>query len=367
MKKIPWWDPQIGPHELGLVKEVLESGYINEGDVADRFEKEVARLLGVKHAVATTSGTAAIFLGLAGMGVGHGDEVLVPDFTFIATANAVKLAGGTPVMVDIDPKTLCVSVAALERAITKNTKAIAPVHVTGHGADMEAIVALAKKHGLAVVEDAAEAFFSKHAGKHLGTWGDAGAFSFSPNKTITSGQGGMVVTNDDALVVRLRQLKDQGRPVRGTGGDDLHPALGFNFKLTNLQAAVGLAQLRYLEERASRQRRIHQLYAEGLRGVAGLEILPFDIAGGALPLWTDALCDRRDALESFLREHGAGSRKFWHPIHTQAPYKASDDLFPHTVAASKRALWLPSAYTLTDDDVRTVIGLIKKFYEEKRS
>lgn len=362
MKQIPWWSPQIGTHELGLVREVLESGYINEGDVTERFEARIAELVGAKYAVATTSGTAAIFLALAAAGIGHGDEVIVPDVTFIATANAVTMTGATPVLVDVDPKTLNISLSAFEKAITKKTRAVVPVHVTGRGADMAGVCAIAKKHGLVVVEDAAEALRSKHAGRWLGTWGDAGCFSFSPNKTITSGQGGMVVTDDEKLAGRMRELKDQGRPKRGTGGDDLHPSIGYNFKLTNLQSAVALGQMHYLEERLSRQRRIHELYVEGLRGVSGIEVIPFDTAGGATPQWTDALCDRRDGLEAHLRGLGMGCRKFWFPLHTQAPYRLADDAFPNAIAATSRALWLPSAFQLADDDVRTVVGAIRDFY-----
>jgi perosamine synthetase len=363
MRKIPWWSPEIGPNELGLVKEVLESGYINEGDVVARFEKRIAELVGARHAVATTSGTSAIFLALAGLGIGHGDEVIVPDVTFIATANAVVLAGAKPVLVDVEPKTLGIDPAALERAITSRTKAVVPVHVTGRGADMKRVVEIARRKNLVVVEDAAEALRSKHEGRWLGTWGNAGCFSFSPNKTITSGQGGMIVTDDDKLAQRLRELKDQGRPVRGTGGDDAHPTLGFNFKLTNLQAAVAMGQLGYLEDRLARQRAIYQRYVAGLRGVRGIEVLGFDIEGGATPQWTDALCDRRDALDAYLAANGASCRRFWHPIHTQPPYRAADDAFPNAIAACSRALWLPSAFQLSDDDVDTVVRLIKSFYE----
>lgn len=362
MKKIPWWSPEIGPHELGLVKEVLESGYINEGEVVERLERAIAELVGARHAVATTSGTIAIFLALAGLGVGHGDEVIVPDVTFIATANAVTLTGATPILVDVDPHTLNLDVAAFERAIGPKTKAVVPVHVTGRGADMERIVAVAKARGLVVVEDAAEALRSKHAGRWLGTWANAGCFSFSPNKTITSGQGGMIVTDDDRLAARLRELKDQGRPVRGTGGDDLHPSLGFNFKLTNLQAAVAMGQLRYLEDRLTRQKRIHALYVEGLRDVAGIDVIPFDLPGGACPQWTDVLCERRDALCEHLVSRGMGCRRFWFPLHTQAPYKQADDAFPNATLATKRAMWLPSAFQLTDDDVRAVVSEVRAFY-----
>jgi perosamine synthetase len=367
MKTIPWWSPQIGPRELELVKEVLESGYVNEGEVTERFERQIADLLGARHAVAATSGTSALFLALTGLGIAAGDEVIVPDVTFIATANAVRLCGATPVLVDVDPRTLNIDVGATERAITSRTKGVIPVHVTGRGADMKSVCALAKTYGLVVVEDAAEALRSKHAGRWLGTWGDAGCFSFSPAKTITAGQGGMVVTDDDALAGRIRALKDQGRPTRGTGGDDLHPTLGFNFKFTNLQAAVALGQLHYLEQRVARQRAIHAAYVSELEGVKGIDVIRFDLEGGACPQWTDALCDRRDQLELFLRARGAMCRKLWHPVHTQAPYREPDDRFPNAVAQCPRALWLPSAFTLTDEDVATVSRHIRSFYEGSMS
>jgi perosamine synthetase len=227
---------------------------------------------------------------------------------------------------------------------------------------MRRILDVARGAGLAVVEDAAEALCSRHEGRALGTWGVAGCFSFSPNKTITSGQGGMIVTDDAALALRLRALRDQGRTSQGTGGDDHHPMLGFNFKLTNVHAAIALAQLEKLDARLTRQKRIYAAYVEGLRGVGGIEVLPFDLAAGACPQWTDVLCDRRDELEAHLRARGAACRKLWLPIHTQPPYARPDDEFPNAVAACARAMWLPSAFTLSDDDVAYVVAAIRAFY-----
>jgi perosamine synthetase len=359
--RIPWWLPQMGGGEYERVKQVLDSNYINEGDQAEQFEKEIAARLGVRHVVAVTSGTAAIYLALAGMGVGVGDEVLVPDMTFIATANAVTMTGARPVLVDIDPRTLNMDPAAMAKAITSRTKAVVPVHVSGRGADMASILQIAREHGLAVVEDAAEGFCSKAQGRYLGAFGVAGCLSFSPNKTITTGQGGVILTDDDVLHGRLRELKDQGRPVRGTGGDDTHFSVGYNFKFTNLQAAVGLAQLQHLEGRLERMRRIYSIYAERLAGASGVFLPGFDIEGGEQPQWTDAIVDRRDELDRFLAARNAHCRRFWHPIHTQSPYRQPDDLFPNTMSVAPRALWLPSAFTLTDDDVATVCRHIQEF------
>ena len=359
--KIPWWVPEIGRTEYDLVKAVLDSNYINDGDVTEQFERRIAGLLGAKYAVAVTSGTAAIALALAGLGVRPGDEVIVPDVTFIATANAVRLSGATPVLVDIDPQTLNMDPAAVHRAVSPRTKAIVPVHVSGRAAPMEALLALASRYGLFLVEDAAEGFMSRHMGRCLGTIGHAGCLSLSPNKTITTGQGGIVLTDDENLNVRLRELKDQGRPVRGTGGDDAHNSIGYNFKFTNLQAAVGLGQLLLLESRMARMKRIYALYSAELRGLEGFRLLGFDIENGELPQWTDAVVDRRDELDRFLLLGNVHCRRFWFPIHTQRPYRQPDEAFPHSTTVCPHAMWLPSAFNLSDADVYTVCGLIREF------
>jgi perosamine synthetase len=362
--RIPWWSPQIGPREYELVRQVLDSNYINEGEVTERFEKRIADLLGTKHAVAVTSGTAAITLALFGLGIGPGDEVVVPDMTFIATANAVTLAGAKPVLVDVDPATLSIDPTRFEQAIGPRTKAVVPVHVSGRAADMSAVGTIAAKHGLHVVEDAAEALMSRHHGHWLGTFGKAGCFSFSPNKTITTGQGGVVVTDDDSLEVRLRELKDQGRPIRGTGGDDVHKSVGFNFKLTNVQAAIGLAQLDYLEHRLSRLKAIYKIYSRRLRGVGDLRLFDVDVDNGESPQWVDALTCRRDDLARHLTAQGMGVRKFWYPIHTQAPYRGDDKDFPNSTRLAREAIWLPSAFTITDDDVAAVCDSVRAFFGE---
>jgi len=212
-----------------------------------------------------------------------------------------------------------------------------------------------------VVEDAAEAFISRIDGRALGTVGVAGCLSFSPNKSITTGQGGIVLTDDDGLAGRLRALKDQGRPVKGTGGDDVHPTVGFNFKFTNLQAAIGLAQLRALDARLERQRRIYSIYAKALAGVPGIRLPGFDIARGETPLWTDAVVDRRDDLDRWLSDRAMGCRRFWFPLHTQAPYRRDDAEFPVATRVAPKALWLPSAFTITDDDVAAVCESIVSF------
>jgi len=351
----------VGGEETRVLA-VLRSNYLNDGDVTREFETRIAAMCGAAHAGATTSGTTAIFLALAAEGIGHGDEVILPDATFIATANAVRLTGATPVLVDVDRETLNIDPKRVKSAITLRTKAIVPVHVSGRSADMAAISAIARTHGLVVVEDAAEALLSRVSGRSLGTIGTAGCLSFSPNKSITTGQGGMVLTNDAALAARLRALKDQGRPTRGTGGNDLHPTLGFNFKLTNVQAAIGLAQTEALESRAARLKRVYRLYRDGLDDVAQVRVLPFNVDGGESPQWIDAIVERRDALVGHLLALNIHCRPFWFPVHTQAPYLRSDAAFPESSRWMPRAVWLPSALSLSDDDVQIVCQQIRDFY-----
>jgi len=362
-KSIPWWSPQITGKEYQLIKEVLDSNFLNDGDVTTRFEQEIAKRVGVKHAIAVTSGTSAIFLALAGVGIGPGDEVIVPDVTFIATANAVTLTGARPVLVDIDPLSLNISPTAVLSAITPHTKAIVPVHVSGRAVDMVALLQIAKSHALEVIEDAAEAFMSATHGKFMGTMATAGCLSFSPNKTISTGQGGMILTDDDALYVRLRELKDQGRPVRGTGGDDIHRSIGYNFKLTNLQAAVGLAQLTALDGRLERQKRIYDIYARELANLPGIRFPGFNLAGGEIPQWTDAIVERRDDFDHYLLVKGIHCRRFWHSLHTQIPYLQSDDIFQNSTQLMPKAIWLPSAFTLTDEDVYMICRSIRNFFQ----
>jgi perosamine synthetase len=362
-KQIPWWRPETGHEERELVLRVLDSNYLNDGDVTSEFERRMAAAVGARYAVAVTSGTAAIFLSLAAVGVHHGDEVVVPDVTFIATANAATLAGATPVLVDVDPETLTMDPGAFANAITPRTRAVVPVHVSGRASAMDRIVDIANARGIVVVEDAAEALGSRHRGRCLGTFGRAGCFSFSPNKTITTGQGGLIVTDDEAMLLRLRELKDQGRPVRGTGGNDIHASIGFNFKLTNLQAAVGLAQLARLEARLGRLAGIYREYRRGLAGIDQVRLLPFDIGHGEAPQWIDMLAEDRDRLVEHLARADIQSRPFWFPLHTQAPYRRPDGGFPNAMRVAPRAVWLPSALSLSDDDVRTVCQRIRQFYK----
>ncbi|MBI4698729.1 MAG: DegT/DnrJ/EryC1/StrS family aminotransferase [Nitrospirae bacterium] len=365
--KIRWWVPQIGDQEGKYIKQVLDKSFPNEGELAALFEQKISGLLHCKHAVTVTSGTSALFLSLKALGVRASDEVIVPDVTFIATANAVEMCGAIPVLVDVDPRTLTMDPEAFKRAITDKTKAVIVVHVSGRATDMESIISIAENQNIAVIEDAAEAFMSKHKEKYLGTFGDAGCFSFSAHKTITTGQGGVVVTNSGDTHIRLLELKDHGRRVRGTGGDDVHNVVGYNFKFTDLQAAVGLGQLEYLNSRLERMKKTYCMYADILKNTVGISLFDFDINGGEIPQWTDAIVEDRDGLDQYLSSRNIDCRRYWHPVHTQKPYIQSDHNFPNSTRLSPMALWLPSAFTLSDADIQRVSGHMLEFMKKRRT
>jgi perosamine synthetase len=356
---IPWFAPEVDEREKKLVLEVIDSNYLNDGDVTRLFETKVAELIGVKHCVAVTSGTVAITLALMGLGVGPGDEVIVPDFTFIATANAVRLAGAKVKLVDIEPQRLTIDVEKLRTAIGTRTRAVVPVDVNGRGADYGSLEPLVKERGLFLISDSAEGLGSKWNGRCLGTFGDAGCFSFSANKTVTAGQGGMIATNNTDLYHRLRELKDQGRRFQGTGGNDLHPVMGFNFKFTNLQAAVGLAQMEKLPDRLTKARQRDGWYRELLKDCLGITIPPSE-NGEEITQWADILVQDREKIESALEASNIGYRAFWYPLHTNAPYAVDDAAFENSITVSKKGLWLPSYFGLTREQTEYTADVIRR-------
>jgi len=357
---IPWFAPEIGQRDRDLVLEVLGSNYVNDGNVTREFESRIAEWIGVKYCVAVTSGTAALALALMGFGIGPGDEVIVPDLTFIATANAVRLAGADVKLVDVEPTRFTLNIDKTKEAIGPRTRAIIPVDVNGRGADYSALEHLSRQLGLRLISDAAEGLGSQWRGQFLGSFGDAGCFSFSANKTITTGQGGMVATNNIALYHRLLELKDQGRRTQGTGGNDLHPVIGFNFKLTNLQAAVGLAQLQKLQERLENSSKRDALYRSLFGSCNDIVLPPVDTDHGEVLQWTDILIGKKDEMEVALKEYGIGCRAFWHPLHTQKPYALSQGDFSNSTSIAAQGLWLPSSFDLSQQQIEYTSDSIKK-------
>jgi perosamine synthetase len=356
-KTVEQMAPWTGEEEKRAVAEYLDSGgWLTEFRKTAEFEQQIANCTGSRHAVVVSSGTAALFCAVAACGVGPGDEVIVPDFTMIATANAVLLAGARPVFVDVSPEHFCLDVGAAEKAITKRTRAILLVSLNGRSPDMLQAVELARKHGLHLIEDAAQSFGSFHQGKHLGTFGACGIVSFSPLKIITTGQGGAVITDDPQIAARVRQLKDFGR---SRGGADYHESLGYNFKFTDLQAVIGLEQMKKLAWRLRRKKEMFALYRSELEAVPGVRFLDTDLSETA-PWFIDILAENRDALARHLADRGIKTRPFYPPIHSQPAYGLTGH-YPVTEAAAARGLWLPSSTFLTDDDVRHVCETIRSF------
>jgi perosamine synthetase len=358
-REIPWFAPEMTGRELDLLKQVLDSGFVNDGPVTRRFESEIARIAGTRFAVAVTSGTTAISCALMAAGVGPGDEVMVPALTFVATANAVRLIGATPILVDIEPWRFGIDPEAAAVALTSRTRAILTVDVNGRGAAYELIEPICDQHGLALVTDSAEGLGSRYRGRALGSYGRAGCFSFSPNKFVTTGQGGVVTTDDELIYQRLLEIKDQGRPVRGTGGDDMHPSMGFNFKFTDLQAATGLAQLDAIDARIDTARKRDALYQEYLGNLPGVRLGAM-LEEGEVRLWADALFEQRAAVEVALASVRIGFRNFWHPVNVQRPYADQRGPFPIAEHVSRHGLWLPSHFGITEADIEKVSRVIRE-------
>lgn len=321
--------PHLDETAIAAAADVLRSGMLVHGAQGNAFEAELQQWLGVKHAVLVSSGTAALHLALVALDIGSGDAVLVPDFTFPATANVVLLAGATPVLVDVDPHSYCVTPAALEAAIQawrgpQRLRAIMPVHEFGHPVDMAAVCALAQRHGLKIVEDAACAIGAREAGAFMGTLGDIGCFSLHPRKTLTTGEGGILTTNDDGLAQRLRRLRSHGME-RGPAGMAFHEA-GFNYRLTDFQAAIGRTQLPHLAAWIESRRALAAQYREALAPLerAGHLSLPAEHAGHSWQTFMVVLADAIDraAIIRALAERGIEANLGAQCVSAQPPFAA---------------------------------------------
>ncbi|MBS7654463.1 DegT/DnrJ/EryC1/StrS family aminotransferase [Candidatus Bathyarchaeota archaeon] len=356
MRRIRQFEPSFGEEEKKAVIDVIESGWINEGPKAKELETLFSSFVGSKYAVATMNGTIALALALMAVGIGRGDEVIVPDFTFVATANAVKLVGAEPVLVDIKQDDFTMDPDHFLSSITEKTRAVIPVHLNGRPADMKRIREIAEDKGIIVVEDAAQAIGSRTNGKYLGTFSKAGAFSLATTKIITTGQGGIVVTDDPEIHERLRRLKDHGRLDKS----DHHPYIGYNFKLTDLQAAVGIAQFKKLNGRIQRSRELLKLYREELENIKGIT---FPETKPETVLWyVDILTDKPLRLKEYLESRGIETRPFYKPLHEQPCYRR-DGNFENTCKVSSRGLWLPSSTFLSDEDIVYICNHIKGYFK----
>jgi len=366
---IPVAEPDLGPLEEQYVLEAMRSGWVSSiGAFIDRFEKQFAELCGVKHCVALSNGTVALHVALLARGVGPGDEVIVPDLTFVATAAAVFHAGATPVLVDVDPKTFALDVELTKQALTDKTRAIIPVHLYGVPAPMTALRDAVAGRDIFILEDAAEAHGARVDGKRAGGLGDAAAFSFYGNKLLTTGEGGCITTDDAALAKRIRFLKDHAMsPERRY----FHPEVGFNYRMTNLQAALGCAQIERFEGMFARKLAILAEYRDAFRGT--------DIELNATPPGSEPACwlvtallpgewtrERQTAMVSTLRrDHGVDVRPFFVPVHEMPPYaqlrfvKNEGPARSVSEEAAVRGICLPSSNKLTSAEISRVVHAVK--------
>jgi perosamine synthetase len=359
---IPVFAPWLSENVRRYVLDCVDSGWISSlGQYVERFERDFAAFCEARHGVATSNGTTALHLALVTLGIGPGDEVLVPDLTFVSTANVVRYTGATPVLVDVDLRTWGMDPADARRKLTPRTRAIIPVHLYGHPVDMDSLLALAAAHGLEVVEDAAEAHGARHRGRRVGALGKIGAFSFYGNKIITTGEGGMVVTNDPALAERAAFLRDHAMDPRRRY---YHPEVGFNYRMTNIQAAIGCAQLEQADPILPRRKEIAAAYQAGLAGIAGLTPPPAqpwaeNVYWMYSVLVEPAFGADREAVRAGLRERGIDSRPFFVPLHELPPYR-QDAPFPVTTALAAKGINLPSGTGLLPAEIAAVCNALRE-------
>lgn len=365
LKIIPQIEPSLGNEEKREILSVMDSGWYTEAEKTRQFEAMFAKFVECKYACAVTSGAAALYIGLKALGIGKGDEVIVPDLTFVASPNSVEMTGAKPVLIDIERRTLNLDFTKLDGLITKRTKAIMPVDLNGRTTDMKKLMEFAKKNNLFLIEDAAQAIGSKYNNKHVGNISDIACFSFSTPKIVTTGQGGMIITNNKKIFQRCWEIKDFGRRL-GTKTAKIfdHNTIGYNFKFTEFQAAVGIGQMRKLKERIKKKKMIFLRYVEMLSDIKNIEFVDTNLKDETI--WSaDILLKsstQRTKLINFLRKKNIESRIFFPSIHRLRPYKQPDSRFMVSSNISERGLFLPSSTTLTQKQLNFIGKEINRFF-----
>jgi perosamine synthetase len=360
--KIPQMEPWFGEEEAAAVNDYMRSGgWLMEFRKTKEFEQMIAEYTGAKHCIVTNNGTISLTLAAMACGIKAGDEVIIPNYTMIASPNSVYMFGAIPVFVDVERETLCLDIEKTKAAISPKTRAIMLVNANGRApkSGIDAFANLAHENNLVLIEDAAQALGCRYAdGRHMGTVGLIGSFSFSVPKVITTGQGGALVTNDDGVALRLRKLKDFGRIA---GATDVHDSIGYNFKFTDLLACVGIEQMKKLSWRTERKKEILRRYQDKLTGVNTVVFFNQDLEN-TTPWFIDLLCERRGELLAHLRDRGIGTRVMYPPINSQEAYR-QPGFYPVSELVGEKGLWLPSLSQLTDDQIDTVCRSIREFYE----
>jgi perosamine synthetase len=354
MKLIPVAKPEIGKAERKAVDRVMRSGLLAQGPEVTNFEKEFSKFVEDRECVAVNSGTSALHVALLSLGIGKGDEVIVPSFTFAATANSVALTGATPVFVDIDPITFCIDPVEIAKAITPKTKAIQVVHLYGLAAEMPAIMKIAKKYKLLVIEDAAQAHLASIEGKPVGSFGDAAAFSFYPTKNMTSGEGGMIVFKDSSAARTARLYRNQGMEKRYE-----NELVGFNLRMTDIHAAIGRVQLSKLEEKTLRRQENAAYLSENIINSVAVPLTPKGYSH-VFHQYTIKVRGNRDSFASKLTDLGVASGVYYPiPVHELPAFGKKKNL-PNTTAVCEQVLSLPVHPALSKSDLKTIARAVNK-------
>ncbi|MCI6064526.1 DegT/DnrJ/EryC1/StrS aminotransferase family protein [bacterium] len=359
MEFIVQMKPSFDENEIQAMNNYMCSdGWMMEFKKTREFEHMISKYTGAEFCSMMPNGTLSITVALLACGVKAGDEVIIPDYTMVATPNAVEILGAKAVFVDIERETLCMDFEKMKAAITDKTKAVIIVSINGrYPTNIQEMVDFCKKKGIWVVEDAAQSLGSFYNQKHVGRYGDIGSFSFSVPKIITTGQGGALITDRKDLYEKILLIRDFGR---SKAGEDHYLVKGWNFKFTDLQSTLGIEQLKKLGKRVLRKRELGKIYQDNLTGINGVELIKTDLSE-TTPWFYDILCDEREKLIDYLKENGVGSRKFYPALHSEPAY-GYDGEFPVTQEISNRGLWLPSWVDLTNEQVIYICKLIRQFY-----
>ncbi len=360
--QVPWWRTSFGDAEVQELLRAISGEHISQGLVTAKLEAQIAEALEVPYTVVTTSGSVALLLALMALGIGRDDEVIVPNRTWIATAHAVLLLGGKATLVDVRSDIPAMDISQVRRKITPKTKAIIPVHLGGRAVDMEEVDKISKEYGLFVIEDASQALFCKNQHGYLGTLSDAGCFSLSITKLISTGQGGFIVTRSKDTYEKLKLARSHGV---SDVIDVKYTQMGFNFKFTDLQAAIGLAQLSRVERNIAHIHKVYAKYAEGLREFPFLELIPVNVSGGEIPLYVEVLCDKREKLMKFLAARGIQTRPFYPDLDRASYLKNSDD-FPRSRRFSQRGVFLPCGPEQPLENVDHVLEALRLYRYQKQ-
>ena len=360
--KISQLIPYIGEEELKNLEKVIEKKWLTEGPFSEEFIGLIKEFTKSKYVLLASNGTLALFLSLLSLGVGSGDEVIVSDFTFIASAGSVSFTGATPVFVDVRDDNFNIDPDKIKEKITSKTKAIMPVHIYGQAADMDPILEIAREYGLEVIEDAAQGFGVYYKGKHTGTIGDIGMISFFADKTITTGEGAVVMTDNDEIFEKVRLIRNQGR---ATSGVFIHPVLGMNFRITDLQCAVGVAQIKKFDKIKELKIKNYNLYRRELSDIKEIRFLKEVEYSNFVPFRANILVERKDKLMEFLEASSIQTRGFFYPLHRQPCFsylKYNKDEFPISNFAYENGLSLPVFCDLKETEIIYICKKIKEFY-----